>query len=111
MLSFASIGKYTVHVMFKYSSKYKNLFLKIWDKTNLLAREKFGLMSGPEPLDPEPASLEGEAKGAEMQLPGPLGVRGGVGLPGTGLCWKLDSPPPPRGDTDGTSVLTPPPPL
>ena len=25
--------------------------------------------------------------------PGPLGVSGGVGLPGTGECWKLDIPP------------------
>ena len=75
----------------------------------------------------EPLSLEGEANGAEMQLPvwriirrgkqitaepshhiwkvfsicsncngkapGPFGVRGGVGLPGTGECWKLDIPP------------------
>ena len=58
---------------------------------------------GPE-LDPEPESLEGDAKGAEMH-PGPLGVSGGVGLPGTGLCWKLDMFAP-RGDTEGTSVLT-----
>ena len=60
----------------------------------------------------EPGSLTGEAKGAEMQLLEALGVRGGVGLPGTGLCWKLEMavpppppPPPPRGDMLGTSVL------
>ena len=58
-------------------------------------------------LPPEPRSLTGEAKGAEIQFWGPFGVRGGVGFPGTGLCWKLDIPaPPPRGDTVGTSVFT-----
>ena len=25
--------------------------------------------------------------------PGPFGVSGGVGFPGTGECWKLDIPP------------------
>ena len=52
-----------------------------------------------------------------MQLLEAFGVRGGVGLPGTGLCWKLemaDPPPPPpppgppapaRGDMLGSSVL------
>ena len=40
--------------------------------------------------EPEPVSLTGDANGAEIQLVGPLGVRGGVGLPGTGECWKLD---------------------
>ena len=53
-----------------------------------------------------------------MQLPlGPFGVKGGVGLPGTGECWKLEMPPelggplptvfgpPPRGDIEGNSVL------
>ena len=60
---------------------------------------------------PDPGSLTGEAKGAEMQFVGALGVRGGVGLPGTGECWKLPPPallppaPPPRGNMLGTSVL------
>ena len=47
----------------------------------------------------EPGSLTGEANGAEMQLLEAFGVRGGVGLPGTGLCWKLEMavPPPPFG--------------
>ena len=52
----------------------------------------------------EPGSLTGEAKGAEMQLLEAFGVRGGVGLPGTGLCWKLE-PVPALGDMLGTSVL------
>ena len=52
----------------------------------------------------EPGSLTGEAKGAEMQLLEAFGVRGGVGLPGTGLCWKVLAAPP-LGDMLGTSVL------
>ena len=55
----------------------------------LLASEKFGLVSwllaglGLAPA-PEPGSLTGEAKGADTQWPVVLlGVRGGVGLPGT----------------------------
>ena len=54
----------------------------------------------------EPWSLEGEAKGAEIQLPGPFGVRGGVGLPGTGECWKVEMAVP-RGETLATSAFTP----
>lgn len=82
----------------------------------LLANERFGLISWLVLLlgdPPEPGSLTGEAKGAEIQLVGALGVRGGVGLPGTGECWKLPAPPcpppvlppPPLGDMLGTSVL------
>ena len=55
----------------------------------LLASEKFGLVSwllaglGLAPA-PDPGSLTGEAKGADTQWPVVLlGVRGGVGLPGT----------------------------
>ena len=61
----------------------------------------------------DPVEEAGEAKGAEMQWLGALGGRGGVGLPGTGECWKLEmtaGPPPgvgwgPRGDMLGISVL------
>ena len=90
-----------------------------------LAKEKLGLVSWLLLLLwllAEPLSLDGDAKGAEIQLPadgdmiahieihmghiieftihskveaspGPLGVSGGVGFPGTGECWKLDIPP------------------
>ena len=60
----------------------------------LLASEKFGLVSwlvaglGLAPA-PDPGSLTGEAKGADTQWPVVLlGVRGGVGLPGT---WGIQS--------------------
>jgi len=79
-------------------------------RSSSLAKEKLGLVSWLLLLLwllAEPLSLDGEAKGAEIQLPGPFGVSGGVGLPGTGECWKLDIPPPPLGETVGTSVFTP----
>lgn len=66
----------------------------------------------------DPVEEEGEANGAEIQWEGALGVSGGVGLPGTGECWKLEMtapvppgpdgvtwPPGPRGDMLGISVL------
>ena len=48
-----------------------------------------------------------------MPWGGGLGVRGGVGFPGTGECWKLEMPwvpdwvwlPGPRGDMLATSVF------
>ena len=62
---------------------------------NLLwAAEKFGLWSpvGPQGSIPPgpamPTSDAGLANGRPTQLPELLGVSGGVGFPGTGLCWN-----------------------
>ena len=47
---------------------------------------------GPQPIGfgppPITTSEAGLAKGRPTQLPELLGVRGGVGFPGTGLWWK-----------------------